>query len=244
MERILTEGHRGCAALYPENTLLSFKKAIEMGVDAVEFDIWLSKDHVPVISHDRSLRRTCGVDVSVCDLTVEELKKLDPCYSDKFGETYRGQVEIPTFRELLELFKKMRPSLLLGVEIKQYTEETADRTVALLREYGFFDRCWFYAFNGRIIRYLKERYNARTMAYPDFKMQEFCGYEWYDDIGIEMSIVKSEIFNIYPKKGMPLHLYCADTPEDVELCIQKGAVMITANDPRPLLRRINGKEVV
>ena len=36
----------------------------------------------------------------------------------------------------------------------------------------------------------------------------------------------------------------ADTPEDVELCIQKGAVMITANDPRPLLKRIRGKEVL
>ena len=52
MRHIFVEGHRGACALYPENTLLSFEKAIEMGVDAVEFDIWLSKDKVPVLMHD------------------------------------------------------------------------------------------------------------------------------------------------------------------------------------------------
>ena len=36
----------------------------------------------------------------------------------------------------------------LGVEIKEYTEETVNITVALLKNYGFFDNCWFYAFNG------------------------------------------------------------------------------------------------
>ena len=52
MRHIFVEGHRGACALYPENTLLAFEKAIEMGVDAVEFDIWLSKDKVPVLMHD------------------------------------------------------------------------------------------------------------------------------------------------------------------------------------------------
>ena len=46
------------------------------------------------------------------------------------------------------------------------------KTVALLKQYGFFAQCWFYCFNGRIIRYLKERYGGRTMGYPDFQMKE------------------------------------------------------------------------
>ena len=58
MKNILVEGHRGFCAKYPENTLLSYEKAIEIGVDAIEFDIWLSKDKVPVLMHDGNAKRT------------------------------------------------------------------------------------------------------------------------------------------------------------------------------------------
>ena len=52
-----------------------------------------------------------------------------------------------------------------------------------------------------------------------------------------MSIVKSEIFPIYKAKNMPMHMYCADTEEDAKLCIEKkGASLITANDPVPLMK--------
>ena len=42
--KVYVEGHRGYCAKYPENTLLSFEKAIELGCDGVEFDVWLTKD--------------------------------------------------------------------------------------------------------------------------------------------------------------------------------------------------------
>ena len=236
MCNIIVEGHRGFCALYPENTLLSFEKAIELGVDAVEFDIWLSKDKVPVLMHDGNAWRTCGTDANLRDLTLAQIKKLDPCSPRKFGDTFRGQVQVPTLYELLELVKKSRPELKLGVEIKEYTEETVDIAVSALQEYGVFENCWFYAFNGRIIRYLKEKYGARTMGYPDYLMQEFDGYDCYDEIGLSMNIVRSEISDFYLKKGLPVHMYCADTESAVSLCIQKGASLITANDPRPLLK--------
>ena len=235
-KNIIVEGHRGFCAVYPENTLLSFRKAIELGVDAVEFDIWLSSDKVPVLMHDGNPLRTCGVNGYLRDMTLEEIKKLDPCYEGKFGDTYKGQVEVPTLKELLDLVKELKPDLKLGVEIKEYTEENVDLSVAMLKEYGVFENCWFYAFNGRIIRYLKETYNARTMGYPDFQMAEFDGYDAYEEIGIGLNIARSEVFETYPKKGMPMHLYCADTEEDVKMCMEKGASLITANDPRALLK--------
>jgi len=233
---IYVEGHRGFCALYPENTLLSFEKAMELGVDAIEFDIWLSKDKVPVLMHDGNAFRTCGVDCDLRDMTLAQIKQLDPCSFRTFGDTFRGQVQVPTLKELLKLRKEKRPDLKLGVEIKEYTEETVDIAVLELKEYGVFDLCWFYAFNGRILRYLKEKYNARTMGYPDFQMQEFDGYDCYDEIGLSMRVVRSEICDIYLQKGLPIHMYCADTEEDVRLCIEKGASLITANDPRPLLK--------
>lgn len=239
MNKVYVEGHRGFCALYPENTLLSYEKAIELGVDAFEFDIWLSKDKVPVIMHDGNANRTCGVDKNLADMTLEEIKELDPCFKSKFGDAFKGKVKIPTLIELLELVKEKNPGMHLGVEIKNYTEETVDIAVDLLKKYGIFERCWFYAFNGRIIRYLKEKYNARTMGYPDFQMKEFDHentYSFYDEIGLDMNIVKSEIFPIFKAKGLPMHMYCADTEEDVKFCIEKGASLITANDPRALLK--------
>lgn len=239
MKNIIVEGHRGYCAKYPENTLISFEAAMDLGVDAFEFDVWLTADKIPVIMHDGNARRTCGVDKHVRDMTLEEVKQLDACYEEKFGDTYKGQgVTVPTLEETLELAAKKRPDILYGVEIKEYTEENVDITVAMLKKFGVFDRCWFYAFNGRIIKYLKEKYNARTMGYPDVQMKEFTPdiFNYYVDIGLSMAFVRSEFFPILAAKNLPMHMYCADTEEDVKLCIEKGASLITANDPVPLLR--------
>ena len=48
-------GHRGFSAVYPENTLLAVREACELGVDLVEVDVYLSRDNVPVICHERQL---------------------------------------------------------------------------------------------------------------------------------------------------------------------------------------------
>jgi len=128
--------------------------------------------------------------------------------------------------------------LKLGVEIKEYTEETVDITVKALKEYGVFEACWFYAFNGRVLRYIKETYNGRTMGYPDFQMQEFDGYDAYDEIGLSLAIARSEVADVYIAKGLPVHMYCADTKEDVQFCIEKGASLITANHPGALLNML------
>ncbi len=237
MKKIIVEGHRGYCAKYPENTLISFAAAMDLGVDAVEFDVWLTRDKVPVLMHDGNARRTCGVDVHLRDLTLAEVKQLDASYPAQFGEQFKGEC-VPTLEELLILRAQKRPDLMLGVEIKEYTEECCDLTVELLNKYGVFDQCFFYAFDASTIKYLSTRYQARTMGYPDFQMRNYekDSYSYYAEIGLNMSIVKSEIFPIYPPKGLPMHLYCADTEEDVCLCIEKGADLITANDPVPLLR--------
>ncbi len=240
MQKILTEGHRGMAAHYPENTLISFAAAMDTPLDVMEFDVWLSKDKIPVLMHDGNAFRTAGVNRALRDMTFAEIRELDPCYEAKFGDRFRGQTKVPTLAELLALRAEKKSAIRLGVEIKEYTEECVDLTVALLKEYGLSltEDCWFYAFNGRTIRYLKEAYGARTMGYPDFYMSDFDGYDAYDEIGISMKVVRSEVFELFAGKGLPMHMYCADTAEDVALCIQKGAALITANDPLPLLQAV------
>jgi glycerophosphoryl diester phosphodiesterase len=179
-------------------------------------------------------------------MTLAEVKELEPCYSDKFGDTYKGMgVTVPTLQELLILCKEKRPDIKLGVEIKEYTEENVDLTVALLKEYGFFDTCYFYAFNGRIIKYLKEKYNGRTMGYPDFQMARFesDSYSYYDEIGLNLGLVRSELLNLYRAKGMPIHAYCFDNDAQLDLCEGVDEItLITANDPVALMRRL-GREI-
>lgn len=243
MDRIFVEGHRGYCAKYPENTLISFEAALELGVDGIEFDVWLTKDKVPVLMHDGNALRTCGVNKHLRDMTLEEAKALEASYTEKFGDQYVGmgeKVAVPTLEEVLKLCAEKRPSIVLGVEIKEYTEENVDLTVELLKKYGFFDDCYFYAFNARIIKYLKTKYNGRTMGYPDFQMREWTpgSYEYYDEIGLNMGLVKSEVLPVYKAKNMPIHMYCADNDEDVQACINAGASLITANDPVPLMKRL------
>ena len=239
MKKIVVEGHRGYCAKYPENTMISFEAAMDLGVDAIEFDVWLTSDKVPVLMHDNNALRTCGVNVLLGDLTLSEVKKLEPICESKFGDAFKGKgIEVPTLEELLKSSAKKRPDILLGVEIKEYTEECCDITVEMLKKYGVFDKCYFYAFDAAVIKHLRTKYNARTMGYPDFQMRNFepDSYSYYAEIGISMSVAKSEVFPIYPKKNLPMHLFCADTEEDVRLCIEKGADLITANDPVPLMK--------
>ena len=239
MEKIIAEGHRGYCARYPENTLISYRAAMQAGVDAFEFDVWLSRDGVPVIMHDGNAYRTCGVDRHLNVMTLDEIKQLDA--GSKFSERFAGE-RVPTLEELLVQAHAMRPDIMLGVEIKDMREEACDKTVALLKQYGFFDGCIFYAFNARIIRYLKEKHGGRTMGYPDFQMAEFesDSYDYYDEIGLNMRIMRSEIFPIYRDKGMKMHMYCADTEEDVRDAVAHGASLITANEVEPLLKVLKG----
>jgi glycerophosphoryl diester phosphodiesterase len=69
-------GHRGAAGLVPENTLPSFARALELGVDGVELDIHLSADGVPVVIHDARVDRTTSGHGAVVDLTAAELAAL------------------------------------------------------------------------------------------------------------------------------------------------------------------------
>jgi glycerophosphoryl diester phosphodiesterase len=70
-------GHRGARAYEPENTLRSFQKALELGVDAVELDVRRTKDGQIVVMHDADVKRTTNGEGLVSDLTLAEIQKLN-----------------------------------------------------------------------------------------------------------------------------------------------------------------------
>lgn len=65
--------HRGLSSEAPENTQASFAMAVEGDFYGVECDIWKSKDGVYVVSHDGHLRRMCGIDRWIPQMTFEEI---------------------------------------------------------------------------------------------------------------------------------------------------------------------------
>jgi len=72
----LKVGHRGAKAYETENTLESFRKAIELGANAVELDVRISGDAKLIVVHDDNLKKVFGKDVRVKESTLEELKQL------------------------------------------------------------------------------------------------------------------------------------------------------------------------
>lgn len=112
-------GHRGNRAHAPEDTLVSFAQAAALGVDALEMDLHLSRDGVPVVIHDPSLDRTTDASGAVGDRTAAELAKVDAGarFSKDGGHTtpYRGLgIGVPTLEEVLVT----HPTMPMILEIK------------------------------------------------------------------------------------------------------------------------------
>ena len=107
-------GHRGAAAVAPENTLGGFRKAAEAGADWVELDVILTADGVPVVSHDLSLKRCCRDDRYVDQMNLAELDALNAA---AFFEGWQPEA-LPTLHDTLVLLESL--GLGLNLEIKQY----------------------------------------------------------------------------------------------------------------------------
>src|SRR4030042_5509925 len=102
----LVIAHRGFSGKYPENTLLSFKKAVELGVDWIETDVHVSKDHRVIIIHDLDLSRTTTGKGCISSKTLEEIRKY---------RTKKGQHLVPVLEEVFPLLKK---GTVLNIELK------------------------------------------------------------------------------------------------------------------------------
>jgi glycerophosphoryl diester phosphodiesterase len=114
-------GHRGSAGTHPENTLESFTAAVAAGVQYLEFDIHMTRDGEVVVAHDDHLRRMCGLDRVIREMTYADLAAADAgrmFTPDSNGTTFpfRGKgVRIPRLAEVLAAFRKLR----MIVEVKQ-----------------------------------------------------------------------------------------------------------------------------
>ncbi|MCL2299981.1 MAG: glycerophosphodiester phosphodiesterase [Firmicutes bacterium] len=224
-ERPLIAGHRGYKARYPENTMLGFRKARELGVDMLEIDLRLSRDGHLVLIHDATLDRTTDGTGRAESYTLGELLRLDAGLGER----------IPVFEEFLDWAQGT--GLLLNVEIKTRTHETVDKAAALLEQYRMAQRGVIACFDAGITQYANQRHGMRTQGFPRHAMQNFRrdSYDYLYSVGIEMRDLTPALAEEFHGRGIQPWCWCPDTIEAVERMRACGATLCTCNDPGPAM---------
>ena len=161
--RRLLYAHRGAAAEFPENTLPSFRRALEIGVDVLETDLHMTVDGHVIVSHDPTAMRMAGVAARYASSTLAEVKSWDAGHGYVDADGHRPHagkgIRIPTLEELLLEF----PGVALNVDIKQATPPMVCSVLALLRRTRSVDRVTVASFSTRIILEVRRRgYEGRT----------------------------------------------------------------------------------
>lgn len=243
----LVIAHRGNAAHAPENTLESFDQAVALGADALELDVRVSRDGVPVVMHDPTLLRTAGRRDAVAALTAAELASVDTgaTFTRDGGATfpYRGRgLTVPKLVDVLARFPKT--PLLIEVKVPEaaapleralIASAAAGRTVAaslrhdavaLLR-----GRTLATGASARdVIRLLPSALTGRgpsRLAY-----QTLCIPLWY--YGIPLPVTR--LARAGRRAGVVTHVWTIDDPRIAKKLWSAGIQGIVTNDPAVMLR--------
>lgn len=119
--------HRGLhdnSGAAPENSMAAFKKAVEAGY-GIELDVQLTKDGMPVVFHDFTLKRACGREGKVCDYTWDELSGF---------KLFHSEETIPRFENVLDLVKGSVP-LIVELKVEWTDISVCPKADELLRKY-------------------------------------------------------------------------------------------------------------
>lgn len=154
--------HRGHPQRFPENTAQAVADALDAGAHYVEVDVQLSADCVPVLFHDATLARLCGVSGAVRDFTLKALgalrvrdaQRCDPACAGRLGD-----IEIPTLAAVAGLFEAY-PAATLFVEVKRcaleaFGNDTVYRRIAGVLE-RLRERAVLISFDGDFLRAARE----------------------------------------------------------------------------------------
>ncbi len=142
----LLVGHRGASAMAPENTMVSFERALADGADALEMDVWISADGHAVVIHDETVDRTTDGTGKVKDMSLADLRKLDA--GSWFDPQFAGE-KIPTLDEVLGWAAgKLRLILELkySYDDASFDPELAPVVVKLIQEHRMVERVIFISY--------------------------------------------------------------------------------------------------
>ena len=216
---MLRIGHRGARAYEPENTIRSFKKAIEIGVDAVELDVRKTKDGQLIVIHDPDMNRTTNGKGLVSELTLKEIK----AFSTEKGE------KIPTLKETLDFLDKKVKIL---IELKEAGVE--EEVLALVRENGLQKSVIITSFLENALQKVREldkdiatgliyaKHKNPLKAALELKAQYLVAFYRFTHAA---SVQKAH------ENGLKVIVWTVNTPEEVAAYVQKGVDGIASDKP-------------
>ena len=239
MNKTLNIAHRGASGYFPENTILAFQKAVELGCDGIETDVQLTKDNIPVIIHDEFVDRTTDGKGLVKDYTLCELRKLDAGIN--FNKKYEG-LKIPTLDEFLSLAKEN--NIMINIEIKNGVIQYKDIEkiiIEKLYEYKMEGRTILSSFDHYCIRRCKEidkniKVGLLYMCgmYMPEKYAKFLGADALHPLFY--NALHEEVVKGIKKEGILLNPFTVDDEKYMLALLKMGVDGIITNYPDKLKR--------
>ena len=228
-ERPLIGGHRGNPAEHPENTLASFRSAIELGVDMIECDVHMSADGELVVIHDHTLDRTTNASGLVAQRPLAALRELDAGAGER----------LPVLTEVCEL---ARARVGLCVEIKQIPVPypgLEEKLVATLRELDMVDQTAVISFHHAAVKRLKELEPALSVGVIEgarpidpVALMRSAGAEIYSP---HYGAMDRELVEQVHAAGGAVGTWTVDDAAAVAWCRVCGPDSIFTNRPREIL---------
>ncbi|QQO09908.1 glycerophosphodiester phosphodiesterase [Breznakiella homolactica] len=224
--------HRGWPWEWPENSLLSFRKALDIGADNLEFDVRLSRDGIPMIMHDATLERTAGSTGAVGDLTYDELKQARITFT-KSGRPVPGE-PVPSLEETFRLLLEY-PEVVINCEIKDYSPECTEKCITLCRDMGLLPRTSFTCFDYGVLQRIKSidpsinvqgfPLDMMTSVPPDIS----AGETLFDYIGVEYGKATKEAIQRYKELGLVTGVWVVNDTKEIDRCRELGVAILTTD---------------
>lgn len=237
--------HRGFSGSAPENTIIAFKKAIEVGSDMIELDVRLSKDGEVVVLHDETLERTTTGKGKVIEKTLQELKQLDAGL--KFHPSFAGE-KIPTLREVLEM---ARGKVRVNIELKKgdYGQWTilnlTDRALREVEKAGMLNQVLFSSFDPLALEQILKENVSLSVAYlynrPWRLPMEVTEGRPFFILNCRKSVLNSENISRAHQEGIRIGVYTLNTEEEMERFIHLKVDAIITDYPDRLIHLLKRK---
>ncbi|HEX6988149.1 MAG TPA: glycerophosphodiester phosphodiesterase [Bacillota bacterium] len=254
---VMVIAHRGASGHAPENTLPAFQLALDMGAHALELDVTLTADGEVVLMHDPTVDRTTDGTGDITTLTLAEVKALDAGYdftARDGSHPFRGQgIEVPTLSEVLTAFPDA--SVLLDVKTEGGLP-LADRVVEVIRAYDAEDRVMIGAFDGDIMRRIREQLPGVTTSLAEdegilfFALQVPGLHRWYraPAPALQVPEYSGRIHVLTPRfvaaahdLGMKVHVWTVNEADDIARFVDMGVDGLITDYPDRALEVLAGR---
>jgi len=253
--RIQVQGHRGARAVLPENSLPAFEHAIEVGADVLELDVVLTKDDVPVVSHDPVLnRRICSGPGSgvVREMTLAEIRQWDcgAVVNPEFpSQKAIPGTRIPTLEEVLALAPK--GDFWFNIETKVPSSNAPDpelfaqRLYEAVRKHSLERRVMVQSFDFRTLRAMRAiapgiKLSALWSGLPRSFVQ-IAREAGADIVSPHYLIVNKARVEEAHRAGIPVMPWTVNSPADWDRMIEAGVDGIITDDPAALIQHLKAR---